>query len=411
MPSQMDHIADVATTGGTELHRLRQIYEFPEFVKTAQNIKLHLTVPPETSQSSCADAANNQFWCHTKVSCWLSHLFYQEKRAEFSPRDQVRIEAKLVKYAEYFDIVPECLAIQKTWQARHKTAEEQLPDSAYAYVWYGNNGTKERSYPLRNGVEVKTAADYLATYRDRFPYETRRVMATKILEKAAQYSAAISEHAEFLEKQAGRGCGDKNRIEQAILKRAYAVPVTRGVTYDEQGVATGGVREIFMKMAEEVKKLPRQAIGPDTLVKLASTLDQCDRLYGLTAKYDTDGIERPEDVCFETTFSKTAADAAQHVPTTTGKVYEKSAFKRLNLGDVECLFGSDFAAMVRNPLGGVDVEKMAEQVATLPRPDAQLLDSMLSDNGIVPIMHKTAEAQAIAAAEMERIAATYFQKN
>lgn len=410
MPSQMDHIADVANNNGSELYRLRQIYDFPDFVKTAENIKLHLTVPPGTSESSCADTEGKQFWCHTKISCWLSHLFYQEKRAEFSPKDQVRIETRLIKYADYFKIIPECAAIQKAWQTRHKTAAEELPDSAYAYVWYGNNGTKERSYPLRNSVEVKTAAEYLATYRDRFPYTTRRTMATKILEKAAQFSAAIPEYTEFLERQAGRGCGDKERIVQAIIKRAYLIPEDAGVTFDADGKATGGIRKMFFDMADSVRKRSQQDMGPDTLQKLAETLDQCDRHNGFTTKYASDGIERPEDVCFEMTFSKTAAEEAHHVPTTTGKVYEKAAFKNLSLGDVESLFGTDFANMVRNPLGGIDVEKMAEQVATLPRPDAQLLDSMLSDNGIVPVMHKTAESQIFAAAEMERIAATYGKR-
>lgn len=407
MPAFMDHMADVAT-GSTELYRLRQLYTFPAFVKLSEDVDLHLTVPANASPDNCADKTHKQFWCHTKVSCWLSHLFYQEKRAEFHPKDRVAIESKLKKYATYFGITPQCDQIKREWAARHKTSADTLPDSAYAYVWHGENGTKERHLPLRSGMEVKAAAEYLVANRDAFPFAVRHVVARKILEKAAAFSALIPDQIEFLERQAGRGCGDVAEIVRSVQKRAYAVPADCGVTYDADDKPQGGVRAQFLKMAAEIASLPRQALLPTTLIKLAATLDQCDRTYGLTTQYGAGGLERPEDVVFSETFTKTARDAAHHVPTTTGKFYEKAAFKRLNLSDVEALFGTEFADLVRDPLGDVDVEKMAEQVATLPRPDAELLDGMLSDNGIVPVMHKAAASRkGFAAAEMEQIAATY----
>jgi len=104
-----------------------------------------------------------------------------------------------------------------------------------------------------------------------------------------------------------------------------------------------------------------------------------------------------------------ASELASHVATTSGNLYEKEAFKRLSVEDVEALFGSDFVSQVRTPLGGIDPEKMAEEVATLPRPDAQLLDNLLSENGIIPAMRKAASAkQGLTSAQMEQIAAQYM---
>jgi hypothetical protein len=113
-------------------------------------------------------------------------------------------------------------------------------------------------------------------------------------------------------------------------------------------------------------------------------------------------------VIFKSTFCKIASEITQHVATTSGKYYEKEAFRRLPLADVTALFGDEFADRVKTPLGEVDAEKMAEEVATLPRPDAQLLDGLLSDNGITPVMHKAASAkQGFTKAQMEQVAAGY----
>lgn len=406
MPSMMDHIADVSKNGGVELYRLAGLYNFPDFVKQASP-DTSLQVPAGTSVTNCADPVRKQFWCHTKAACWLSHLFYQEKKAEFHPKDRTQIEKRLAEYAGFHKIKAACDAIATRWAELHKTAEAQLPDSSYAYVWTGDNGTKERRLPLRTAMEVKAAAEYVQQYRDNFPYAVRSRMCTKILEKAASLGAGIGQHAEFLEKQVGRGVCDPKEVVEMIEKRAALVPRDAGVTFDEDGKPQGGLRQHFFKMAATIKTTPRQALHPDMLVKLAETMDTLDRNLGLVGKYGPD-LPRPEDVLFKSTFGKVAAELSQHVPTSTGKYYEKAAFRRLPLADVEALFGSDFAAQVRNPLGEVDTEKMAEQVATLPRPDAQLLDNLLSDNGIIPTMHKAAAAkQGMNAAAMEAIAATY----
>lgn len=406
MPSMMDHIADVSKNGGVELYRLSQLYTFPDFVKKGE-VEKDLTVPPGVSVTTCADPVRRQFWCHTKAACWLSHLFYQEKKAEFHPKDRTQIEKRLAEYATFHKIKAACDAIVTRWAELHKTAEAQLPDSAYAYVWTGDNGTKERRLPLRTPMEVKAAAEYVEKYRDNFPYAVRQRMCGKILEKAASLGAGIGQHAEFLEKQCGRGVCDPAEVVAMIEKRAALVPRDAGVTFDDNGKPHGGLRDHFLKMAASVRTLPRQALHPDMLVKLAETLDTLDRNLGLVPKYGPD-LPRPEDVIFKSTFGKVASEIAQHVATTSGKYYEKEAFRRLPLADVEALFGTDFAASVRTPLGEVDTEKMAEQVATLPRPDAQLLDNLLSDNGIIPAMHKAAAAkQGMNAAAMEAIAATY----
>lgn len=406
MPSMMDHVADVARNGGVELRRLAKVYDFPDFVKSA-NQDLSLAVPKGTATTTCADPTRQQFWCHTKAACWLSHLFYQEKRAEFHPKDRVQIERRLEQFADFYQIKAACAAIKARWTAFHKEAGDQTPDSAYAYVWVGNDGRKERHLLMRSAMEVKAAAEYVQEHRDAFPYPVRRHMASKILEKAAAFGAALGPAAEFLERQAGRGVCDPAAVVDMIEKRALLVPPDAGVTFDEDGRKSDGLREHFLKMAQAVKGMPRQALQPASMIKLAETMDTLDRRLGLAGKY-TDQIPRPEDVIFAATFTKVASDLTAHVATTTGNYYPKAAFTKVALSDVRGLFGDEFADRVGTKLGDIDPEKMAEEVATLPRPDAQMLDNLLSDHGVVPEMRKAASVKAgFNMAQMEAIAAAY----
>jgi hypothetical protein len=197
-----------------------------------------------------------------------------------------------------------------------------------------------------------------------------------VLAKAAQFGAGLAKHAEFLDRQAGRGVPDQGRLTGMIEGRALLVQ-------------DPALRAHFRKMAAVIKERPRHALQPQLLVKLAETMDQLDRTLGLVGKY-CDGVPRPEDVIFEATFTKAAAGAASVVTMTDGNVWEKESLARLPLADLEALFGTEFSDQVRTPLGEVDAEKLAEVAGTLPRPDATLLAGLMADQGVGPVRKKFA---------------------
>lgn len=389
MPHNVDQVAD---SNHAELARLSGQYTFPAFVKKA-NIE-EVAGPGRRAPSVYADPVRGQFPCDSAASTWLSCLFYREKKAEFHKKDQVQIEKRLEGYVDYWRIKPACDAIVTRWKELHKTADDKLPDSAYAYVWVDESGRKDRHLRMTTPAEVKAAAEYIETHRDRFTFAQRNTMARKILEKAASTGAAIRDNYEFLERQAGRGVCEPPEVVAMIRERALLVK-------------DAALKDQFEKMAESVSTLPRAALTPDTLVKLAETVDTLDRQQNLVGHYQR-GMCRPEDVIFKATFQKVAGELAGKVATTSGKVYEKSAFSRLQLADVEALFGSEFSRRVRTPLGDIDVEKMAEEVHTLPRPDAEMFDGLMSDNGIVPVLYKAASArQGLTREEMQGWASAY----
>lgn len=392
MPSKMDQVADFAS-GGVELFRLRKLYQFPDFVKSA-SVDKNFQIDSTMSPSIFADPVRKQFPCHTKASAWLSYLFYQEKRAEFHPKDRAKIEERFDAQGKYWSLGDEYKRIKTAHDALHKEADAVLPDSAYAYVWVAENGTKDRKLPMRSAAEVKHAADWLHQYCDRIAFSDRNTIATRILTKAASFGASLGDKSEFLERQAGRGVCSPAEVVSMIEDRAkLATDVT--------------LRAHFMKLASVVRDTPRQALTPDMMIKLAGTIDTLDRGMNLVGKYSP-GLPRAEDVLFKATFTKVASERAHLVPTTSGKVYDKQGFQKLALADVEALFGTDFADRVKDRTGSVDPEKMAEEVATLPRPDAELLDGLLSDNGISPMLTKAASARlGFNTQEQEAMAASY----
>jgi hypothetical protein len=390
MPHKADHVAD---TGGTDLVRYAQLYDFPEFVKQANHE--HTFRPGELAVTVYADPVRKQFPCHNAASTWLSALYFTEKQAEFHPKDRTRIQERLNYYVGYWGIAAPVNKMMAKHAAYNRDAESQLPDSAYAFVWVDQgSGRKERHLPLRNSMEVKAAAEYVNTYKDRFTFKDRHTMCKKILEKAARFGAAISGEREFLEKQAGHGVCNPERVVEMLNDRARLASLP-------------ALKEQIVKLAATVKSQPRQALTPEMLVKLAETVDVIDRGLGLTGKYTTK-IPRPEDVIFEATFTKAASDVAELVPLTSGKIYKKADLSRLALDDVRSLFGSDFADEVKRGVGGVDGEKLAELASTLPRPDAELFDRLMADCGLHPQVEKAASVRhGFTQADFASLAANY----
>lgn len=392
MPAAVDHVAD---TNGAELFRLSRLYDFPDFVKKA-NLELVMR-PGQLAVTVYADPVNRQFPCHNAPSTWLSAAYFYEKKAEFHPKDAARIEQRLDNYVDYWRIRPSVEALKAKHAEYTKSAADKLPDSAYAWVWVGEDGRKDRRLPLRTAGEVKQAADYLLQYADRFDFKTRNAMARKIVTKAAAYGANLGGHREWLEKTAGLGVGDPKAIVAMIEDRAKLATNT-------------DFRRGVLKLAEVVRSTPRAALHPDTLADLCHTVEQIDRTLGVFNKYAA-ALPRPEDVIFSATFTKAAEELAQTCALTTGNAYRKEQFAKIALDDLSALFGTDFGDQVRKGLDGVDTEKLAELVATLPRPDAELFDAMMRDLGQGPALTKAASVrQGFTPEDYARMADAYVPK-
>ena len=384
--SVLDPITD---TNRSQLVSLSRRYDFPDFVKQAD---LDATTNPgNIAITAYADPVNKKFPCHTAAATWLSACYYMDKAAEYHTKTQQRIEERFNAFAKYFGIEPQYSNLAK--QAKEIQANNQLPDSSYAFVWESEDGHKERYYPMTNAMETKVAAEWLHKDRDKIPFASRHVISKKILQKAAQYGTKIEADVfEFLEKQAGQGIPDPADVYRMLKQRATLAK-------------TAEQRETVEKLAEVVKSTPRVALQTSELTKLAATVDLYDHTIGLKGKY-TDIIKRPEDVIIKTTFTKSASESSRLCQLQTGNSYNKEQLGKLAREDLVSLFGDDFAKEVCTGFD-IDPEKMAAVAHTLPRHDAELLEQLLQESGQQPRMSKAASLSGFDSATLEALAKAY----
>jgi len=374
---------------GQELHRILSIYPLPDFVKNAsrQDVCGDDTLPPHLF----ADITRRRYPIHSGPATVISSVFFQEKKAAMNPHQAALIESKLDKAAEYFKVGGYIRRLTEKVAEAATYDETALQDGTFAIVFERADGTKERHYPMRNVPEVKTAAVWLRDHRDELPFEDRRQIANKILEKAAEFGAGLPEHRYMLEKTAGLGACSGKDAAKLIRTRIFAAGSTHRPSQ---------VQQELEKLAKLCEESPQAIHHFSSLTKIASIVDQFDHEHGLQGKYD-DVIERPEDVLFAVT-AKAAADVDDDIVgnVLTGNYYKKADLQTLPIRDLADNLGDDFAQEVSTAGAWVDIEKLASIVPTLPLGDAELFDEVASAAGVTPFATKSASVgMSISAAE------------
>lgn len=379
---------------GTETHRLTSLYAPPDFVKRASAEQLRGNPNEILPTHLYADQRQRLYPCHTPAATWMSALFFMDKSAEFTKADYDSVSGRLVKSAQAFHILPE---LNNLWNRMTKDASDgltQLPDSAFALVWKTDGGT-ERHYPLRNSGEVKMAASWFQKYRDEFTFPDRRMIASRILEKASEFEVRLNEH-ELLEKTAGHGYCAAGTIMEMLEKRATLV----NRSHPEYALQ-------LRNMVASMQNAPARSREYETRCKMAELLDQFDRQTHINRLYD-DGLERPEEVLFQVNEKAAAEFVESHVTTVTGSVYEKDALAELDLSDIRDWMGDEFANAVSH--GGLytDPVKLATILSTLPRGDAAMFDRLASERGVAPVaLDKDAGFERITTTEIDALAGMY----
>lgn len=374
MTTPLDQNQDAA---GRETHRLTTLFARPDFVKSAAHERTHgdETLP----RHMYADQYNKLYPCHTAPATWLSALHFADKRASFDEKRAAEVHARLHAAAKFFGILGAVTELEEKVAAAGVDDINGLSDDCFAIVWASDAGAKERHWPLRNATEVKFAAEHFNTYRDEFVFEDRQKVAEKILVKAAEHGADIGDHEHVLSLSAGFGSCAASVAAEMLRKRASLVHRSNFAAAAE-----------MMKLASVVESNPENAREHETRLKLASAVDEFDRVNHLDRLYGEGGLPRPEEVLFAVT-EKAARDFMHdNVETTTGNVYALDDLEKLALDQVREWLGDDFADAVSS--GGVylDRDKLAAIVPTLDRGVAAMFDRMMQENKIAAVVQTKA---------------------
>lgn len=377
MTTPLDQTQDIS---GRETHRLLALFDSPDFVKSASQERTH---GDETLQRHMyADQYNKLYPCHTAPATWMSALFFADKRSEFNEKRAEEIQTRLHAAAKFFGIIGAVQEMEAKVAAAGDDAINNLGDDQFAIVWVGEDGVKERHWPMRNATEVKYAAHGFSKWRDEFVFEDRHTIADKILQKAAEHNADIAEQAHMLSLTAGRGACAAKVATEMLRDRAKLVQRSNNPAALE-----------MLKLASVLEQNPENARAQETRVKLAAAVDEFDRVNHLYRLYDDGGLPRAEEVLFAVT-EKAARDfMSSNVETTTGNVYALADLEKLALDDVRNWLGDDFADAVS--AGGVylDRDKLAAIVPTLDRGMAASLDRLMQENKMAAVVRtKAAES-------------------
>lgn len=376
---------------------MTNIYSPPPFVKAASHEQLygdHETLPSHLY----ADPLKKLYPLHSAAATWMSALFLWDKKASLAPNKVEQYERRIREVGDFFSIGGELTKLKEAMAKDEGNDLARLTDAQFALVWQTDLG-KERNYPLRNQSEVKAASDWFAQHRDQFVYEDRRQIADKILDRADEFGAAVTDRV-GLTKAAGRGTCSTQCIAETLEKRA-------GMVVASFPDLAGGLRALATSLREQ----PLTVSDVSTRVKLAATVDQFDRYTKLNRLYGEGGLDRPEEAMFQVTEKDASAFLEEHISTTTGNIYEKSALAKLTLDQVQQWLGTEVADAVS--AGGlfVDTEKLADIVTTLPRGDAAMFDRMASAVGIKPFaVEKAAQAVGPEPEEVAGLAELYEQQ-
>lgn len=373
----MDQTTD---PNGQTLHKLTRLYDPPAFVKAASHDviagKSHGELPP----NAYGDPRTSQFPIDAPASTYVSMMYFLDARPGLG-KLAAAVEQRIDDAARYFGIEGHTKELKVKHAAFQKHDLAQLADSDFGAIITYPGGKVERHLPLRNAGEVKAAFDFLGQWGKDFVYDDRRVISERVLRKAASLGGLSDAEEQKLTKMAGWGVGSAENAAQALFKRARALRTLGRNLPLQEALAT---------TAQACLEDPSAFHAPTIMQKVASYIDKVDREEGLQAA----NLGEPDDL-FQFTVKEAGDFRDGHVQLTTGTVYKKADLRQIDLSDVRDVMGGQFAELVS--AGGLmlDVEKLAEQLATLPRGDAQLFDKLAEAVQVTPLVKKAANDGAV----------------
>ena len=381
---------------GQEFHRLTALFGCPEFVKSA-SVDAYCG-DEQTESHMFADVTRRRWPCHTAPATWASALFFFDKKAELSAPVAKLAEERILASAQFFNIDEIVDDLSKKIKQASISDENELSDDAFAIIMKFDDGHKERKYPMRNGHEVKRAAEYIINYRDDFRFDDKNVIADKVLQKSAEFGVNLGEQRNDIERMAGFGACSSKDAADLVRSRVNAL----GWPLDGKPIQVE-----LEKLARKLEDDSQSVHHHTTLTKLASTIDMVDHENNLIKNYGK-ALERPEDILFGVTKEAIASISTELVGSDlTGTFFKRADLERLSVSDLGDALGEDFAEAISTANAWVDTEKLAQILPTLPRNDMEIFEAVAAEAGVTPFATKSAEARALNPVNMQKMAASH----
>lgn len=326
----------------------------------------------ELPGTAYGDPTARRFPCHTKEATIKSSLYFYGQLAAGDAWNSTlpveKVAQRIDKAAEFFNVKPELEQIkaQAGAQSVPKSASITLPDEAYI-ICENNNGKLVRRFPAVNAPSTKKAAESLVLYRAHYPFSWRKKAATVALQRAMHYNVSLDPHTlATLTKMAG--------IVPAEAKTAGYNLLELSNSY--RGKAANTIRDAAHIVASGT-------LSESDVCTLCELMDKTASVF--------EPHHRPmvEDAMFTIPTEK-KAEAPESVTLTTGNTYDIGSLMQVPQ-DTYLILGEDVSKSIVDNSGALDAKKMTDVLPTLPRPEANLLETALNAVHVAPRNEKQAK--------------------
>lgn len=286
----------------------------------------------------------------TRESAFVSAVRAFVKRAGAEVLDEA------LSYARFWNIEKDVLRAQEKVASLQERPEPREQDYALNVKLAQQSIQKFAAY---NAGSTRLAASAFHDSRHRLPYAWRKEASTELLARARKYNAVLPEYLNAsLEKSAGYGVATAEGLQQALNARAMVLHRREGQALDKLG-------QFFHQLSSD--DAYRWEMTPQVL----ETLDLFDRQTKIAQYYETGELDLPEEVIdVYSRLSVLEKAAAEALP---------NSVELVNGWSVNPLTLDKTALAVVDPsLAGVSDRQLVEILPTLPRPDADLLQRLVS---------------------------------
>lgn len=207
--------------------------------------------------------------------------------------------------------------------------------------------------PVRSAEQVKTAEATLMAGYQKLAFENRALACSRLIEKAAAFGVRLNP---LMHKLAGFTVSSTSVVKDWLGARKEAAPAE--------------YKEAFQKLADAMKGQPSEIRDREVLVKLAETIGELDKKAGLTKFYDRK-LPDPLQTVFNT------EKVAGHGVDLNGRFVSTTRLAQFPASFYSDVLGDDIVREASDGNGGVDAQKLATILETLPRDMKVLLSSHL----------------------------------
>lgn len=307
------------------------------------------------SKECFADQYNCKYPIYTKEAAEESYKAYCQDKNSILDCFKSEIEANFAKAASFHGIELREPVVKQASVEMHLIAEEGASEGISMPI-------------LREMADVSRAQSYLLEKRASEPLKTLREGAKYVIWTAANMENGLDlANMSKTARIAGVGVGDKEEILDQFDKRATLIELP----VDQQTAFWAFSRGLHEISDEEFYKSAN-------LNKIADTMDEIDRMYGLNSYYGKhlggSTLIAPEDVCFGQTLDDLTKEASDmlHIPSIDTVISKKALLERKD--GVNSFFTGYFGAEKIE-----DDAKMIEKVASLDKNTAEALLNSLED--------------------------------